>query len=67
MARVVAWATAASTWMRSTTAMRPHRNASRFISTDTPLRRIAFSIDAAETGRAPAWYAAPSMIGLIAM
>ncbi len=30
----VAWATAASTCVRSTTAMRPQRNASRFMSTD---------------------------------
>ncbi len=37
------------------------------MSTETPLMRMARSIAAAEIGRAPAWKAAPSMIGFTAM
>ncbi len=37
------------------------------MSTETPLIRMARSMAAAEIGSAPAWKAAPSMIGFTAM
>ena len=45
----------------SATACRPRRKACRLASTATPLSSIARSIDCAEIGRAPLWYAAPTM------
>ena len=59
--------TAASTYLRVHHGVRPQRNASRFISTDTPFSRMARSMDSAEMGSAPAWYATPIMMGFVAM